>query len=55
MTNADPFLRALASAPEDGEAFSSEDELAIKEELEAIERGEVISQDDLRQELGLDE
>ncbi|MGH2532918.1 MAG: hypothetical protein ACRDJW_11525 [Thermomicrobiales bacterium] len=49
----DPFLRALANAPEDDEPLSPEDEAAIKEGLDAIAREEVISQDELRRALGL--
>jgi hypothetical protein len=50
---ADPFLRAVANAPEDDEPLSPEDEAAIEEGLDAIERGEVISQDELRRTLRL--
>jgi hypothetical protein len=50
----DPFLRALADAPKDGEPLSPEDEAAIQEGLDAIERREVISQDDLRRALGVE-
>ncbi len=44
----DPLLRALANAPEDDEPLTQEDEAAIREVMEAIERGDVISQAEVR-------
>jgi hypothetical protein len=49
----DPVLRALANAPEDDEELTPEEEAAIQEGLDAIERGEVVSSAELRRSLGL--
>jgi hypothetical protein len=53
MPSADPFLNALANAPADDEPLSPEDEAAIAEGLDAIERGDIVSQDELRQVFGV--
>ncbi|MBA2278151.1 MAG: hypothetical protein H0W06_10350 [Chloroflexia bacterium] len=45
---ADPFLRALANAPEDDESLTPEEQDAVQEGLDAIARGEVISASELR-------
>jgi hypothetical protein len=50
---ADPVLRTLAEAPEDDEPLTPEDAAAIAEGVEALKRGETISQDELRRSLGL--
>ena len=39
----DPFLRALANAPEDDEPETPEEAAAVAEAKEALARGEVIS------------
>jgi hypothetical protein len=49
----DPVLRALANAPEGDEPLTPEEEAAIREGMEAIERGDVLSQAEVRRELGL--
>jgi hypothetical protein len=49
----DPFLQALANAPEDDEPLTDEDDAAIQEGLDAIARGDVISDAELRRRLGL--
>lgn len=49
----DPFLRALANAPADDAPSSPEDGAAIQEGLDAIARGEVVSQTELRRALRL--
>ena len=49
----DPFLRALANAPAESEPLSPEDEADIDEGWEAIRRGELVSNDELRRKLGL--
>lgn len=49
----DPFVRALANAPEDREPLTPEDEAAIQEGLDAIARGDVVTQADVRRSLGL--
>jgi hypothetical protein len=49
----DPFLRALASAPVDDEAETPEEAAAVQEGRDAIARGDVVSDEELRRELGL--
>lgn len=49
----DPFLRALANAPVDDEPLTPEDEAAIQEGLDAIARGDVVTQSEVRRALGL--
>lgn len=49
----DPFLRARATAPEDDEPVTPEEEAAIQEGLDAIARGDVMTQTDVRRSLGL--
>ncbi len=50
---ADPFLRALANAPNEGERLTPEEEAAVREGLDAIEQGDVVSHAEVRRELGL--
>lgn len=48
----DPLLRALLSAPEEDEPISPEEEAAVEEGRQALARGEVITDDELRRKLG---
>jgi len=49
----DPVLRALANAPDDDEELTPEEDAAVQEGLDAIERGDVVSSAELRRSLGL--
>jgi hypothetical protein len=49
----DPFLHALAMAPPDDEPLTPEEEAAIQEGWDALKRGEVVSDADLRRAIGL--
>ena len=49
----DPVLRALTHAPAVEEPLTPEDEAAIREGMQAIEHGDVLSQTEVRRELGL--
>lgn len=49
----DPLLLALANAPEDDEPLTPEEEAAIREGLDALASGDVVSDQQLRRELGL--
>ena len=55
LKKADPVAYALYTAPEDDEEETEEERLAVQEAYEAIARGEIISHEDLMQELGLDD
>jgi hypothetical protein len=48
----DPVLRAFLNAPEDDELETEEERLAVAEANEAIARGEVISFEELKREMG---
>lgn len=50
----DPMLHALASAPIDDEPSSAEEDAGAAEALDSYRRGEAISSEEIRQELGLD-
>ncbi|MFP5500965.1 MAG: hypothetical protein ACLGIN_00660 [Candidatus Sericytochromatia bacterium] len=50
---ADPIERALVLAPIDDESLTQEDEVALAAGQQAIERGETLSMEDLRRQLGL--
>ena len=50
--SANPFLAALANAPEDDEPVSGEEEEAVRLSEEDEARGELISDADLWRELG---
>lgn len=50
----DPMLHALASAPIDDEPSSAEEDASAAEALAAYRRGEAVSSDEMRRELGLD-
>ncbi len=52
---ADPFLRALAHAPEDDEAVTEEEEIAVREAYADIAAGRVVSHEDVRRRLFGDE
>lgn len=49
----DPVLRALLNAPVDDETESDEERALVAEALADIGRGDVISDEELRRELGL--
>ena len=49
----DPLLRALKNAPPDDELETEEERLAVAEAYEALRRGDVVSHEELRRELGL--
>lgn len=48
----DPFLQALANAPEDDEPLTPEDEAAIEEGYRDLAAGNVVSNDELWRRLG---
>jgi hypothetical protein len=48
----DPVLRALANAPADDEPLTDEEAAAIQEGLDAIARGDVVSDAELDRLLG---
>lgn len=48
---ADLFLRALANAPDDDESLTPQEQEAIQEGLDAIARGDVVRDDELRRTL----
>ncbi len=49
----DPVLRAAHRAPVDDEEETPEEAAAVQEGREALARGEVVSDEELRRELGL--
>ena len=49
----DPVLLALANAPVDDEPETDEERAAVEEGWKAYRRGEWVSADDVRRELGL--
>lgn len=49
----DPVLRALMEAPVDDEPESDEEKLAAAEGTAALARGDVLSDEEMRSELGL--
>ena len=49
----DPFLRALIQAPLDDEPETEEERTAIAEGRAALQRGDVVSHEELRRDLGL--
>jgi len=49
----DPVLRALMNAPLDDEPESEEEKAAAAEGMAALASGDVLSDEELRQELGL--
>ncbi|MEX2431470.1 MAG: hypothetical protein WD645_06070, partial [Dehalococcoidia bacterium] len=49
----DPVLRAFLNAPEVDEPETEEERLAVEEAKAALARGDVVSHDELRRELGL--
>lgn len=52
-TDDDPFLRMLADAPEDDELVTGEEDAAIQEGIDALDRDDVVSHAELRRALGL--
>ena len=49
----DPVLQALMSAPLDDESETDDEKSSVAEGLAALHRGDVISDEELRRELGL--
>ena len=49
----DPLLHVLLTAPDDDEPLSPEDEKAIAEGLDALNRGETVTLEEPKRELGL--
>lgn len=49
----DPVERALALAPIDDEPLTPEDEAALQDGREALARGDILSTEELRRELGI--
>jgi hypothetical protein len=49
----DPVLRALMRAPADDEPETDEERAAVAEGLAALARGDVLSDEELRRELGI--
>jgi hypothetical protein len=49
----DPVLRALAEAPEADEPLSEKDREAIREAEDEIRRGDVLSHEEVKRQLGL--
>lgn len=50
----DPMLAALAAAPLDDESSEVDEDASAAEALDAYRRGEGVSSDELRSEIGLD-
>ena len=49
----DPLVRALMSAPEVDEPLSEEDRQALEDGRSALDTGDVVTDEELRAELGL--
>ena len=49
----DPVLRAVALAPEDDEPETEEEHVMVEEAKQELARGEYVSLDDVKRELGL--
>ena len=49
----DPFIQALMNAPEMAEPLSDEDREALDEGRRALEAGDLVSDQELRAELGI--
>lgn len=49
----DPLVQKLIEAPYDDEPLTPEEEAAVQEAWEAVARGEVLSDEELRRELGI--
>ena len=49
----DPVLQALMNAPLDDEMETDEERIAVAEGLADLERGDVVTDEELRRELGL--
>jgi hypothetical protein len=49
----DPVLRAFLNAPEDDEPESEEERAAVEEAYEDLKAGRVVSDEELKRELGL--
>jgi len=52
-THGDPLVRALTHAPESDEPLSEEDREALEEGRRALDEGDVVTDDELRAELGI--
>ncbi len=53
MAKHDPVLRAFLNAPEDDEPESEEERAAVEEAYEDLKAGRVVSDEELKRELGL--
>lgn len=53
VTDADPLLRTLLNAPIDDEPETEEERAAVAEALAELERGEIVTDEELRRELGI--
>ncbi len=53
VAEADPLLRMLLDAPIDDEPETEEERAAVAEALAELERGEVVTDQELRRELGI--
>jgi len=49
----DPFIRALMTAPDEDEPLSDEDGEALEEGRRALAEGDVVTDEELRAELGI--
>jgi hypothetical protein len=49
----DPFIRALIMAPDEDEPLSDEDRQALEEGRRALAEGDVVTDEELRAELGI--
>ncbi len=49
----DPFMRALLNAPESDEPLSEDDQEALEEGRAALAAGDVVTDEELRAELGI--
>ncbi len=53
MATKDPLVKSLLEAPLDDEPLTPEDEAAIEEGLRALEKGDVVSDEEMKRRLGL--
>lgn len=49
----DPLMAALMNAPEEDEPISEEEEAAVQVARDELERGEYVTDEELRRELGI--
>lgn len=53
MAKHDPVLRAFLNAPEDDEPETEEERAVVEEAYEELKSGRVVSDEELKRELGL--